>query len=208
MVRNVRPRKKGRTSILEGSWPLREVSLSEYQALSPAVEVWGASILGCLAGLAKAGLPRDEALQLLAQGGVTEVLPEGWYPQQPYLDMFKAIEARYGQEALRAMARQVPDTSKFPPGITSLEQALQGLDIAYQLNHRGGRIGHYACVPLGPRALELVCENPYGCAFDLGILDALIQGFRPPGSYPTVIHELGTPCRRRSGASCTYQITW
>lgn len=170
--------------------------------------MWGASILGCITGLAKAGLPREEALRLLAEGGVPEILPEGWYPQQPYLDMFKALEVRHGQDALRAMARQVPDTSKFPPGIKTLEQALQSLDIAYQLNHRGGRIGHYACVPLGPQALELVCETPYGCTFDLGILDALILGFRPPGSTPVAIHEVGTSCRRRGGQSCTYQITW
>ncbi|HJV22940.1 MAG TPA: hypothetical protein VJ570_09585 [Holophagaceae bacterium] len=172
------------------------------------MEVWGASILGCIEGLAKAGLPRDVAMAILAQGGVAAVDPEGWYPQQPYLDMFKAIEARYGDEALRAMAGQVPDTSAFPPGIKTLEQALQGLDIAYQLNHRGGRIGHYACMPLGPRALEMVCENPYGCAFDLGILDALIRAFRPKGSKPSILHEAGTPCRRRGGGSCTYQILW
>lgn len=172
------------------------------------MEVWGTSILGCIAGLAKAGLPREEALELLGQGGLHEILPDGWYPQQPYLDMLKAVEARYGESALRTMAAQVPGTSAFPPGIETLEQALQSLDIAYQLNHRGGRIGHYACMPLGPRALQMVCENPYGCAFDLGIMDALIQAFRPSGSRPSIIHEVGTACRRLGGTSCTYQILW
>ena len=197
-----------RTSILEGSAHRREVSLPQYQAISASVEVWGASILGCIDGLAKAGLPRAEAMDLFAKAGVSNIQPEGWYPQQAYLDMLKAIETRYGEEALRAMACQVPDTSKFPPGIETLEQALQCLDIAYQLNHRGGPIGHYACVPMGYHALELVCENPYGCAFDLGILDALVQAFRPPGGRCAIIHREGSPCRRRGGESCTYQITW
>lgn len=180
----------------------------QYQAYSPEVEVWGTSILGCIEGLAKAGLPREEALSLLASAGVMKVEPEGWYPQQAYLDMFHEIEKRRGEGALRAMARQVPDTSKFPPGIKSLEQALQTLDFAYQMNHRGGRIGHYACVPLSPKAIELVCENPYGCAFDLGILDALIENFKPVGGHPLIAHQNGTPCRRDGEESCTYLITW
>ncbi len=172
------------------------------------MEVWGASILGCLQGLERAGLPMDQGLALLAQGGLTDLDPEGWYPQQPYLDMFRALEARFGEVALRVMAAQVPDTSKFPPGIRTLEQAMQSLDIAYQLNHRGGAIGHYACLPLGHRALELVCDNPYGCAFDQGILDALVADFAPAGSRPVVTHAPGTPCRRFGGDSCTYLVNW
>ncbi len=170
------------------------------------MEVWGTSILGCIAGLTRAGLPLSEGLGLLAEHGISHVDPEGWYPQQPYLEMFRAIEARHGEAALRAMARQVPDTSKFPPGIRTLEQALQALDIAYQLNHRGGEIGTYACLPMGPRSLEMVCDTPYGCAFDMGILDALIEAFKPEGSRPTLSHAPATPCRRAGGPHCTYLI--
>lgn len=172
------------------------------------MEVWGASILGCLQGLERAGLPIDYARALLAGGGLVELEPEGWYPQQPYLDLFRALEAQFGEGALRVMAAQVPDTSRFPPGIQTLEQAMQSLDIAYQLNHRGGAIGRYACLPLGHRALELTCDTPYGCAFDLGILDALVTDFAPPGSRPVVTHAPGTPCRRLGGEACTYLVNW
>ena len=195
-------------SILNGSVQPREESLSQYQAFSDHVEVWGASILGCIHGMTKAGLPVQEALDLLAAKGIPRVEPEAWYAQQPYLDMFRNLEARYGEGVLRAMAQQVPDTSKFPPGIHTLEQALQGLDIAYQLNHRGGAIGRYACVPLGNRTLEMVCDNPYGCPFDLGILDALVEAFKPAGSQPSIAHRPGAPCRRQSGTSCRYLISW
>lgn len=183
-------------------------AMAQYLAFDPAVEVWGASMLGCITGLEKAGLPAGEAMGLLRQGGIPEVRPEGWYPQQPYLDMIGAIEQRHGEGALRAMARQVPDTSKFPPGISTLEQALQTLDLAYQMNHRGGAIGHYACLPLGPRDLELICENPYGCAFDLGILDAVVAHFGAPNTHPVVTHQPGTGCRRTGCEGCTYRITW
>lgn len=182
--------------------------MPQYQAYDPAVEVWGASMLGCIRGLEKAGLASGEALALLSERGVPEVAPEGWYPQQAYLDMLRELERRHGERALRAMAREVPDTSKFPPGIHTLEQALQTLDFAYQMNHRGGPIGRYACVPLGPHSVELICENPYGCAVDLGILDALVSQFTPPGTRPHITHQLGTPCRRLGAEACTYLITW
>ncbi len=184
------------------------MAVPQYRALSDGVLVWGASMLGCIHGLETAGLPAGEALKLLAKGGVPLVEPEGWYPQQPYLDMLRDVERRYGEEGLRAMARRVPDTSKFPPGIKTLEDALQCLDIAYQLNHSGGPIGHYACMPVAPGEVLLECANPYGCAFDLGILDALIHHFRPSGSQPIIRHQAGSGCRRLGDEACTYVITW
>lgn len=182
--------------------------MASYLAYDPAVEVLGASMLGCIAGLEKAGLPSGEARSLLAAGGIGDLRPEEWYPQQPYLDLFRQVEERHGEAALRAMARQVPDTSVFPPGIETLEQALQTLDMAYQLNHRGGAIGHYACLPLGPRQLELICENPYGCAFDLGILDALVDHFGPADHHVAITHAAGSACRRQGAEGCSYRITW
>jgi hypothetical protein len=189
------------------SWG-REVVVPQYKAQSGGVLVWGTSMLGCIQGLEAAGLPAGEALKLLAKGGVAPVEPEEWYPQQPYLDMLREVERSYGGEGLRAMARQVPDTSKFPPGIKTLEDALQCLDIAYQLNHKGGPIGHYACVPVAPGEIVLECANPYGCAFDLGILDALVQRFKPEGSSPQIRHQAGSGCRRLGDPACTYVITW
>ncbi len=182
--------------------------MAQYQALSDETQVLGASLAGCLQGLITAGFSMDATGDLLRRAGLGAIDPEGWYPQQPYLDLLKEVERTHGEEALRRMAAQVPDTSRFPPGIRSLEEALQGLDIAYQLNHRGGPIGHYGCMPLGPHDLALECENPYGCAFDLGILDALIAAFKPRGARVTLVHQPGSGCRRMGDEACLYRITW
>lgn len=182
--------------------------MNQYQAISDQVEVLGASVLGCIKGLAMAGVPEGEAASLLAKAGLSNLEPEAWYPQQPYLDLFRDVERRFGEKALRAMARQVPDTSQFPPGIRTLVDALQTLDIAYQLNHRGGPIGHYAYIPLGPKEGLMVCETPYGCAVDLGIIDALMAHFCPEECLPAIRHRVGTPCRRFGAEGCTYHLTW
>jgi hypothetical protein len=182
--------------------------VTQYEALSKEVQVWGTSMRGCLRGLEAAGVAPDEAKALLEKAGLAVIDAEGWYPQQPYLDMLCEVERRHGEQALRAMARQVPDTSRFPPGLRTLEDALQALDIAYQLNHRGGPIGHYACIPMGPREVLLECANPYGCAFDLGILDALVGHFKPSGATPSVRHQVDSGCRRTGDEACTYRINW
>lgn len=164
--------------------------------------------MGCIRGLAAAGVPAEEAEALMSQAGLAHLDPQAWYPQQPYLDLLREVERRFGEKALRAMARQVPDTSQFPPGNRNLGDALQTLDIAYQLNHRGGPIGHYACLPLGLREVLLECANPYGCAFDLGILDALAAHLGDAGEVTAIRHQPGTGCRREGGEACTYHIIW
>jgi hypothetical protein len=176
--------------------------------MSEGVEVLGVSMLGCLQGLREAGIPEDEVAAMVAQAGLANLDPEGWYPQQPYLDLFRDVEQRFGEGTLRAMARQVPDHAEFPPGIHTLVDALQTLDIAYQLNHRGGTIGRYAYVPFGPKEGLMVCENPYGCAFDLGILEALVARFCPDRTAPVIRHRVGTPCRRFGAEACTYHLLW
>jgi hypothetical protein len=176
--------------------------------MSKEVQVWGASRMGCLRGLAAAGAPSEDADALMAHAGLDHQDPQAWCPQQPYLDLLREVERRFGEKVLRAMARQVPDTSHFPPGNRSLGDALQTLDIAYQLNHRRGPIGHYACLPLGPREVLLECANPYGCAFDLGILDALTAHFGGAGEIPAIRHQPGTGSRREGQEACTYHITW
>jgi hypothetical protein len=54
----------------------------------------------------------------------------------------------------------------------------------------------------------MVCDNPYPCEFDEGLLDALTERFRPPDAFFIRIeHEPGT-CRQRGDKSCTYNLAW
>ncbi len=182
--------------------------MPQFVAFSPTVEIWGGSLLGMVEGLVQGGVPRDEILAFLAQGGILDPDPEGWYPQQGLLDTLRSAGLRFGAEVLRAAGRAIPVHSRFPPEVDCLERALTTLDLAYQVNHRGGRIGHYVARRLGSRRMELFCDNPYGCDLDLGILDTLLARHQKPGEAFRVHHAPGTSCRKEGHRACVYQVAW
>lgn len=181
--------------------------MSPSPAFSPRVEVWGTSILGVLKAMVQAGLSEADLAKLMEAHQLPVPLPDGWYPQVNYLAVLEAVAQVKGQHWLRNPGRIVPLTSKFPPEIRTLERALRTLDVAYHMNHRGGPIGGYLFEPQGTHSGRMHCDTPYGCDFDLGILQGL--GTRFHSESPVLItHLLDPGCRSSGGAKCVYQLDW
>lgn len=85
----------------------------------------------------------------------------------------------------------------FPPEINTIEKGLAAIDIAYHMNHRGGEIGHYKFQSTGNNSGKMVCDNPYPCEFDRGIIEAMAQKFKPKDSIMAFVeHDESQPCRR------------
>lgn len=172
------------------------------------LEVSGQSLLGVARGLSGTGIPWTDILDLLREFGIDQPQSEGWYHLNPYLAFLGEVERRYGRAALRAMGRAIPETSRFPPDLDSMERVLGRLDVAYQVNHRGGFIGHYQCILTGPGSAEMVCATPYPCDVDAGILERLVARFGSgsPGSGVTHLTEAG--CRREGAPACRFVLRW
>lgn len=145
---------------------------------------------------------------MLKASGLPEIRTADWYPVRSYLSFLKRVDSVYGAKALRAMGQAIPDTSKFPPDMDTPARALQMLDVAYQVNHRGGAIGRYRCTELLPGRAVMICENPYPCDLDLGILERLLALFAPIGLQGTVAHVHGKHCRRQGGRACHLELRW
>jgi hypothetical protein len=192
--------------------------MTEFQALDPRVEVNGETVLSVVAGM---GAFRSAALQLLAENGIEFPEPGHWFPQQSWLNAFKVIAERVGDATLHRIGRAIPEHAQWPRAIDSIEQALASIDVAYHLNHRIGRqvlydaatgtmregIGHYALRGEGPRSARVVCDNPYPCAFDQGIVQAVAERFCAPGDRVSVAHAV-SGCRRAGDAACSYIVSW
>jgi hypothetical protein len=192
--------------------------MRQFVALDPRVEVNGETVLSVVAGM---GPFESQALHILAEHGIE--LPEAghWYPQQAWLDSFKAIAEQLGQEALGRIGRAIPEHARWPPGLWTIHEGLASIDVAYHLNHRiegrvlydphSGRleegIGHYRYERSSPHSALLLCHNPYPCTFDLGIIQAVVERFHEAGQAPSVQHATG-PCRQTGGETCTYLATW
>ena len=177
------------------------------RVIPPDVQVLGQSIMAMIGGME---LLKSRAMKILAENGIPELQPQGWYPMRNALTAIKSIEEKIGPVTMRAVGRKVPEHAKFPPEITTIEQALRSLNVAYQMNHRGqqaGNIGGYHFDRAGHGG-RMVCDNPYPCNFDHGIIEALCERFRPKDSVWVRVEHAPLGCRHKGGSDCTYLITW
>lgn len=177
-----------------------------FKAYSSNVEVNGETVLSIVNGV---GLFKKQAMDILAKNGINNPQPGQWYSQQAWLDSFKEISEQIGAKTLNAIGKAIPANANFPPDIDSIEKALSAIDVAYHMNHKGGEIGHYAFTKTGDKSGKMVCNNPYPCEFDMGIIEAMAERFLPSDSIMVNVEHADTQtCRKTNAESCTYIITW
>ncbi|XXF79092.1 hypothetical protein P2318_04880 [Myxococcaceae bacterium GXIMD 01537] len=162
----------------------------------------------------------QEGIGSADRNGIAVVDHSAWYPQKAWLRAFEKISAQLGDSVLLDIGKAIPRNAVFPPSVKDIHTGIQSIDVAYHLNHRkqgkvmfdvaSGRmlegIGHYGYEPV-PRQNRIicVCENPYPCAFDRGIITAMAERFVPGA---VTVHDDAQPCRKRGASSCTYVVTW
>ena len=162
----------------------------------------------------------DEGIGTPTPNGLANLDLGGWYSQKSWLLCFQQIGKQLGDGLLTQIGMAIPRNAGFPEGVRDIYSGLKALDVAYHLNHRkNGRtmfdletgrmeegIGHYGYEPVpGQRKIISLCETPYPCAFDHGVLTALAHRYE---SNARVVHDETKPCRKWRGDRCTYVITW
>jgi len=196
----------------------------QFKPFEPGIEVFGASIDAIVDAFK---LFPSIALKRLVNAGIgtmrgkdVVVNRDSWYPQANWLAVFEGIASEVGPRALVQIGQHVPKHAPFPPSINDIHGAMGSMDAAYHMNHRkAGRvmfdpgtgqmlsgIGNYGYAPV-PRERRIisVCENPYPCDFDRGIITALASRFER-GSRVT--HDDSAPCRKNGADSCKFIIAW
>ncbi len=180
--------------------------MAQFKAFAPGVSVNGETVLSVVAGM---GGFKAQALKILASKGIADPQPGQWYSQQAWLDSFKEISEKIGAKVLFEIGKKIPENAQWPPEIDNIEKALPSIDMAYHMNHKDGEIGHYNFKQTGEKNGVMVCQNPYPCEFDRGIVTSVARKFKPASSaFVTVKHDDSAPCRSKGADSCTYQITW
>jgi len=178
--------------------------MTQFVAFDRNVEVNGTTILSVVAGLGETAIP------ILAAHGLGNLQPDEWYPQQAWLDAFKKIATGTVNSMfdLVGIGMAIPENAIFPAEIDSIVSALRSIDVAYHMNHRGGEIGHYQSTIVSLNQVDLLCQNPYPCDFDYGIVYSMARRFCPDGMRISVQHDDKTPCRKKGAESCTYHVSW
>jgi hypothetical protein len=177
--------------------------VAQFETHDDGVEVNGQTVAAFLDGTPSAF--EDRAADLLAAHGIEEPQPGRWYPQQAWLDAFAEIADNVGKQTLRRIGGSIPDNADWPPDATTVAEGIESIDDAYQMNHRGGEIGQYVVESIGDGDAVVRCTNPYPCAFDRGVLDAVAAEFG--GGVPS-LDEVGDDCRETGGDECVYELSW
>lgn len=195
--------------------------MAQFQAFEEGMEVNGQTIIAVVDGLGASG---SLAIGYLEKAGLPEIIAgiDHWYPQQAWLDVFRAIADELGDAVLFRIGLRIPENAAFPKGFDSVEGALVAIDVAYHMNHRNGHgevlfdpsrpaarrmlegIGHYRFERRAPGSAVVVSDTPYPCAFDRGIVEAMARLF----ASAQVRHVDGAGCRKDGAPSCTYAVSW
>lgn len=196
-----------------------------YEQCEPGIEVNGESLGATIDAfkqyptvvakyMAKYGLVK------VVNGKTEPIDRSAWYPLDKWLAAYQAIARDVGLNSLYTIGKKIPENAAFPPHLTDIKSALTSLDIAYHLNHRKNGvlmfdpktgvmlegIGHVRVEfkDEDKRAI-VVCEQPYPCEFDRGLITALANRFEPMAK---TVHDNSAPCRKKGDSSCTYIVSW
>jgi hypothetical protein len=156
------------------------------------------------------GTYRTRGVRVLARHfGVEKLdpMPEGLYPVHRLLGGMQELQEQFGRGFMTRIGQSIYERAVFPPDLATLEVALAAVDTAYYMNHTNavGRLGHYSWTQEGAGSGRMVCDNPYPCAFDMGIFAGMAKQF---GVGVEIDHLDPETCRHSGADACTYRIAW
>jgi len=197
----------------------------QFKPFEPGIEVSGESLGAIVEGFRKYPTVAMKYLVkhgvLKSQGGKPPTVDRSaWYPLEEWLSAYEGIAKEVGVNSLYGIGRSIPENAVFPPQVKDIHSAIGSIDVAYHMNHRkkgvvmfnpeNGEmlegIGHYGykAVPNENR-IVCVCENPYPCDFDRGIVSAMASRFEASAK---TVHDNEAECRKKGAETCTYIVWW
>ena len=144
---------------------------------------------------------------------------ECWVSKAQWLAAFDEIIAEVGGGVLFNTGLNVPTTAREWPQAGDIASALAMLDVVYHANHRrAGRvmwdaatgemsegIGHYrVSAEPGAKRIMVLCDNPYPCELDHGIITALARQYEATAR----VEHAPLGCRIIGGRACVYAVSW
>lgn len=196
----------------------------EFQMSEPNIEITGKAIASTLEGLR---LFPALVAKYLVRFGIATRGPKGepvldsdvWHSQEAWLAAYSAIAKEIEPGALYNIGVMVPKYAALPPSICDIDSALASLDIAYHMNHRKNGvpmfdpvsgtmldgIGHYGYRRESSNRIVCVCDTPFLCEFDRGVVTGMASRFVPGCK---VTHGEGSCRKNASDRSCAYIVTW
>jgi hypothetical protein len=133
--------------------------------------------------------------------------PDAQFPLVNFLRAMSELQEQFGGPFMRKVGSFIFDKAVFPPGIDTITKGMELVNTAYYMNHSKeaqGRIGGYYWNATSERSGHMLLDNPYPCAFDVGIIETIARRFE---RVAKVEHQPGS-CRHEGGETCTLRVEW
>jgi hypothetical protein len=167
-----------------------------------STEILGQALLDNLSAMGR------EVRPIALRHGADQFDPKGWYPQQTWLDILKAIsqEARID---LMALGQRVAASLEIPMGAFSIQSSLDYIHQHYQRTHRNPDVvPHFEVEVLDTRLIKITDHTPYPDDLQYGFIYGLFERLMPFGAQLRVRYD-EQACRRSDGADqSVYIVTW
>lgn len=175
--------------------------MPRYEPLEAGVEVLGSSIISTIDSFPEN--VETEAKQIFEKHGINNPSEDEWYPHEANLAAMSALYEEFGPGMLEKVGRDKPKNIPWPPEIETATDAIMSIDEAYRRNHRNGEIGGYHAEQIEMNRIKLICDNPYPCPLDEGIIEGVTFEF---AGKTAMVSEIGDECREEGGKHCTYEV--
>lgn len=195
--------------------------MKQFDMGNPDIESIGGTILSVVNGI-KTSFSQKIIQEILKNNGLENIEADKWYPTQKWLNSFRTIYEEIGANTVFLTGMAIPDNALLPPEINTIEAALSAINIAYHMNHRlngeplfdpssekmKDMIGNYKCNIIGDRKVQMICDNPYSCDFDKGLIEGFAKKFKSSGSSAVNVVHSDKGCRKKGDDSCEYTVSW
>ena len=192
---------------------MSEQKLAGYEASGQGI----AAIVAAFKNYPSVAMKYLEKYGLAKQG--QEIDQTAWYAFGPWVNALHAMSSEVGANTMYRIGRSVPESVVFPPFVKDIHSVVQSIDMGYRMNHRRNgtllselsseetsEVGRYGYQTVeGENQIVCVCDNPYPCDIDRGLIAAMAARFEPLAKTQ---HDSEAPCRRKGGNSCTYVVFW
>jgi len=172
----------------------------------PNAEIIGQNLMSTVVHINK-----ENVQPILEKHGLVNIDPEKWYPLQTWMDVLNDIEETGSSMSdFVSLGLAIAETAVLPPEIenASFEEFCAGMDYAYQMNHRGGDVGHYVAEKIADGHMKVTVTAPYPDDQAYGVLYGFARRFLPTSTDFVVEYDENIPRKEMGGTETIVHITW
>lgn len=122
---------------------------------------------------------KKRMFKMLEDIGLSEIVPENWYPISILADFYKQLQKAFGPNTLFDMGKAITENAAFPPGIDSIDAALGSINMAYNMNHQG-YVGFHKMVSHDKENKKIIMETymPFAPDVNRGVYTGIARRFQ------------------------------